>query len=319
MRRPAAQRRINSSEAGRAGAQAARCRSATASRAAALPSARSRGWPAPPPAAPARSQSSFDSSPRSRRCRGNRQRRHRGRDQAGNDVDQEQPGPRPVVGDPAADDRADGRRQHRDDAADGGRDRMQARAETAGTPRRTPRGSARRRKIPAATRNASSTAKSPLIGAADRGQREHADRDDEQPAQAQHAGEQAGQRESRSLPRSDRRSGSSSSHPARCRAHRWIVGNEVATTWMSRMAMNMPRHIRRKPSPGRARPVASRPPSPAHARSCMRADRSIAESARASARMRIASTAAFRSVKTSASQGRCSASGSSAISAATTA
>src|SRR5450432_2665843 len=27
----------------------------------------------------------------------------------------------------------------------------------------------------------------------------------------------------------------------------WIVGSEVATTWMSRIAMNMPRHIRTKP------------------------------------------------------------------------
>src|SRR5206468_4490261 len=28
----------------------------------------------------------------------------------------------------------------------------------------------------------------------------------------------------------------------------WIVGNEVATTWMSRIAMNMPKHIRLKPN-----------------------------------------------------------------------
>ena len=28
----------------------------------------------------------------------------------------------------------------------------------------------------------------------------------------------------------------------------WIVGNDVATTWISRMAMNMPRHISRKPA-----------------------------------------------------------------------
>jgi hypothetical protein len=27
----------------------------------------------------------------------------------------------------------------------------------------------------------------------------------------------------------------------------WIDGSDVATTWMSRMAMNMPRHIRTKP------------------------------------------------------------------------
>ena len=26
----------------------------------------------------------------------------------------------------------------------------------------------------------------------------------------------------------------------------WIVGRDVATTWMSRIAMNMPRHINRK-------------------------------------------------------------------------
>ena len=28
----------------------------------------------------------------------------------------------------------------------------------------------------------------------------------------------------------------------------WIVGSEVATTWMSRIAMNMPKHIRLKPN-----------------------------------------------------------------------
>src|SRR5882757_514065 len=28
----------------------------------------------------------------------------------------------------------------------------------------------------------------------------------------------------------------------------WIVGSEVATTWMSRIAMNMPRHIKVKPN-----------------------------------------------------------------------
>src|ERR1700761_5419872 len=41
----------------------------------------------------------------------------------------------------------------------------------------------------------------------------------------------------------------------------WIEGKEVATTWMSRIAMNMPRHIRTKPSqvaaPGAAIPVRS--------------------------------------------------------------
>src|ERR1700721_505948 len=28
----------------------------------------------------------------------------------------------------------------------------------------------------------------------------------------------------------------------------WIAGSDVATTWMSRIAMNMPRHIRTKPN-----------------------------------------------------------------------
>ena len=28
----------------------------------------------------------------------------------------------------------------------------------------------------------------------------------------------------------------------------WIVGSEVATTWISRTAMNMPRHIAPKPA-----------------------------------------------------------------------
>ena len=48
--------------------------------------------------------------------------RHRGRDHPGNDVDQEQPWPRPGFRDPAADDGPDRRRQHRDHAADRGGD-----------------------------------------------------------------------------------------------------------------------------------------------------------------------------------------------------
>ena len=117
-----------------------------------------------------------------RRSRGRNQAATAAADDARRDVDQEQPVPGIGLGDPAADDRPDGRRQHRQHAGDawwrcpaGGR-------ETAGTRRRRPAGSARRRRSPGRTRQAISAAKPPLAAQPTEASVNSARRADEQPA-----------------------------------------------------------------------------------------------------------------------------------------
>ena len=111
----------------------------------------------------------------------------RGRgDDAGNDVDQEQPVPGPGLGDPAADHRPDRRRQHGHDAGHRGGDRMQAdrkQQEDGGEHRGDQRAAGKTLKHAEADQRRKTAAE----GAADRGEGEEADRGDEQPPQGQHA------------------------------------------------------------------------------------------------------------------------------------
>ena len=159
-----------------------RCRSATASRVAALPSTRSRDRRG------AAANSTSDTVELGKFggsvfCRGSRNGVDRGRDQPRDDVDQKQPGPGLVLRDPAADDGADGRREHRDHAADRGGDRVKP-----GRKQQEYRGEHRGNQHAAGKTLHHAKRKqhgeAAAEGAADRGSGEERDADDEQPAQA---------------------------------------------------------------------------------------------------------------------------------------
>ena len=119
--------------------------------------------------------------------------RDRDGDRARHDVDQEQPVPGIGIGDPAADDRPDGRRQHRQRAAKRGRDVLAVRGEQQehrGEHRRDQHAAAETLQHPPGDQHA----ERPAGRAADRRRDEDRQRDDEQPAHAEHAGQQPGQR-----------------------------------------------------------------------------------------------------------------------------
>ena len=123
-------------------------RTATASRLVALASGRSRAQCKAAAIKSSEITSSFLNSSKSVACRGRRKGVTEAADQSGNDIDQEQPRPRPGRSDEPADHGTDGRRQHRDHAADRGRDRVKARRKQQEHRREYRRESTRRRKIP---------------------------------------------------------------------------------------------------------------------------------------------------------------------------
>ena len=140
------ERRTNSADTGRAPQQQRNAgrRQPTAVRR--LHQADHRGRPAPPQTARARYRSSVGKLAGIGLLPRQQQRRHGGCDHAGNAVDQEQKRPRPVVRDPAADDGPGRRRQHWRQRRRWWWRPREAAPETAGTPLKIPRGSARPRK-----------------------------------------------------------------------------------------------------------------------------------------------------------------------------
>ena len=109
---------------------------------------RSPATRAPAPAAPATARSSLRTSPSRSGSRGSSSRRRAPRRHAGHDIDEKQPVPGVGLGDPAADDRADGRAPAPPARRRGWWRGPAGAAGTAGRPRRRRPGSACRRKSP---------------------------------------------------------------------------------------------------------------------------------------------------------------------------
>ena len=234
-----------------------------------------------------------------------------GRDQARCDVDEKQPPPGIGLRDPAADGGADRGREHGHDARERCRGGMQPRRKqqehrgedhgnqhAAGEALQYTEGHERR--------------ESRAACASDRCQREDGDCRDEQPAQRERARQAPGQRNGNDL--RDQVAGLDPAHDFRWNPDRTLDAGQRGYDDLD--VEDRHEHAKAhqdEPSPCRRRAVRFPHVVGAHGAVC-----EASASARFSARTLTASTSAFSALKISATIGRCRASGSSAISPATT-